>query len=300
MISEKTMSDYFDDLLNGAEAPQEEKKIKTDKKDQEPQTSAETGKKETPQSVPAKKIEKTRESKGDDTAKKTASRRTAFALAAVIVLIPATVLISYFAGDSKYYIASVIIMFLAMLPFFVNYENRTPQARELVTLAVMTAIAIAARLIFMWLPFFTPMAGFIVMTAVGFGAQAGFMSGALAIIVSNIVFGQGPWTPWQMFCYALIGLIAGLLAKRGMISAEKPLRSAIFTFIITFVLSGLILDTCTVFLSMNYMYEGTVLAVYAAGVPVNAANAGGSAAAVLLLIKPIMEKVDRIKTKYGL
>lgn len=273
------MADYFDNLVDE----------KTEK--EAPLTSVELEQKIEPEKKPKKEVV---------TQAKGGNKALILSLIVIIICIPLTVVISYLAGDKKLYIASVVIMILAMVPFFVNFEHKKPQARELVTLAVMTALAIVARIIFMWLPFFTPMAGVIIITAVGFGPQAGFMCGALSMIVSNIVFGQGPWTPWQMFCYGLIGFIAGLLAKPEIISELHKVRSAIVSFFLVFILSGIVLDTCTIFLAMDMMGDKGALAIYLSGVPVNAASAAASAIVVLFLIKPMMNKINRIKTKYGM
>ena len=115
-------------------------------------------------------------------------------LLVMIVLIPLTVGISWYMGDRKYYIASVLIMIYSMLPFFAGFESRKPQARELVTLAVMCAIAVASRAAFIWAPNFKPIGGIVMITAMAFGPQAGFMTGSLSLIVSDMIFGQGPWT----------------------------------------------------------------------------------------------------------
>ena len=86
------------------------------------------------------------------------SRRGFLAVIAVmVILIPATIGISWYLGDRKYYIASVLIMIYSMIPFFGSFERRKPQARELVTLAVMCAIAVASRAIFIAVPHFKPM-----------------------------------------------------------------------------------------------------------------------------------------------
>lgn len=135
-------------------------------------------------------------------------------LIVIAVLIPLTVGISWYLGDRKYYVASVLIMIYSMLPFFAVFENRKPQARELVTLAVMCAIAVVSRVAFIAINNFKPMGGIVMITAMAFGPQAGFMTGALSMIVSDIIFGQGPWTPWQMFSYGLLGFVAGIMAKK--------------------------------------------------------------------------------------
>lgn len=218
----------------------------------------------------------------------------------IAIAIPATVAVSYLLGDRKYYIASVIIMILAMVPFFVSFEGRKPDARYLAILAVLTAIAVISRIAFIWLPSFKPMAGFIIMTAIAFGPQAGFMSGALSMIVSNIVFGQGPWTPWQMFCYGLIGFIAGLLANARIMSEKHVIRTSVISFFLVTILSSAILDTSSLFLMISAINATSIVSIYAAGILLNIMNAIASALCVFILLKPFMGVLNRLKLKYGI
>ncbi len=218
----------------------------------------------------------------------------------IAVCIPATVAVSYLLGDRKYYIASVIIMILAMVPFFVSFEGKKPDARYLAILAVLTAIAIVSRAAFMWIPSFKPMAGFIIITAIAFGPQAGFMSGALSMIISNIVFGQGPWTPWQMFCYGLIGFFAGLLANSRIMSEKHVIRTSVLSFFLVTVLSSAILDTSSLFLMIAAINEASIISIYTAGFFLNIMNATASALCVFILLKPFMRILDRLKLKYGM
>ena len=210
------------------------------------------------------------------------------------VCIPATVAFSYLLGDRNLYIASVLIMIFAMVPFFVSFEGSKPDARYLAMLAVLTAIAVISRVAF------KPMAGVIIMIAMAFGPQAGFMSGALSMIVSNIIFGQGPWTPWQMFCYGLIGFIAGLLAKGRILSEKHVIRTSVISFFLVAILSGIVLDTCSVFLMSSIVSLESVVAVYIAGISYNCMNALASSLCVFLLLKPFMAILNRLKLKYGL
>lgn len=216
----------------------------------------------------------------------------------VAILIPATVVVSYLLGDRRFYVASVIIVILAMVPFFVIFEGKKPDARFLAILAVMIVIVIVSRLAFMWLPNFKPMGGLIVITAVIFGPQAGFMCGALSMFVSNIIFGQGPWTPWQMFCYGMVGLLAGLLAKKHLISQKHAIRSGILTFVLVFLLSAIFLDTQSALFLFTNVNGISLLAVYIAGIPANVSNGVASALCVFLLIKPMTIMLERIKKKY--
>lgn len=100
---------------------------------------------------------------------------------------------------------------VALLPFFARFERRKVEARELVLLAVLAAIAAVSRVPFAPLPSVQPTSFVIIISAIVYGAEAGFIIGAIAALVSNIFLGQGPWTPWQMFCWGMIGVTAGWL-----------------------------------------------------------------------------------------
>ena len=139
----------------------------------------------------------------------------------ILILIPATLILFWHFGDRKYYLCSLLLIIYSMIPFFLSFEKRKPQARELVSIAVMCAIAVVSRAAFMMLPHFKPMLGIIMITGMAFGAEAGFLTGALGAFVSNFLFGQGPWTPWQMFGYGIGGLLAGLLARLHRIHHEQ-------------------------------------------------------------------------------
>ena len=131
-----------------------------------------------------------------------------------VILVPAVILLSNCMGDRNYYIAGVLIIILAMIPFFAGFESCRPEARELVTIAVMCAIAVASRIVFIMLPGFKPVVAIIMITGMAFGPSAGFLTGAMGAFVSNFVFGQGPWTPWQMFAFGIAGFIFGLLSGK--------------------------------------------------------------------------------------
>ena len=111
----------------------------------------------------------------------------------ILILMPVTLMVSWHFGDRKYYLCSLILIVYSIIPFLLSYEKRKPQARELVTIAVMCAIAVASRAAFIMLR--------ILSTHCwvnhydhrnGFGAEAGFLTGALGAFVSNFIFGQGP------------------------------------------------------------------------------------------------------------
>ena len=218
----------------------------------------------------------------------------------IVVLIPAVLLISWRVGDRQYYLFSVIVMILVMIPFFLHFERRKPSARELVTIAVMAAIATAARAAFVMVPHFTPMSGIIMIAGIALGPEAGFVIGALTAFASNFVFGQGPWTPWQMFAYGLAGLLAALLARKGIMDSRHLVRTSIIGGLLILCIIGPLLDTATLFLESMMVTNLSAGAIYLSGLPVNAIHGAVTVVTLFVLLRPIQEKLERIKVKYGM
>lgn len=234
-----------------------------------------------------------------------------------VILVPAVILLSDRMGDRNYYIAGVLIIILAMIPFFAGFESCRPEARALVTIAVMCAIAVASRIVFIMLPGFKPVVAIIMITGMAFGPSAGFLTGAMGAFVSNFVFGQGPWTPWQMFAFGIAGFIFGLLSGKGPVKAEAGLPSgfsggrslkkilqrlpvSLFGFLVIVVIVGPILDTCTLFTMTTAVSGASAATVYLAGLPVNLIHGAAVFVTLFFLTVPIMDKLDRIKIKYGM
>lgn len=215
----------------------------------------------------------------------------------IVILIPAILIGGVMLGDRNYAITSFIIVILAMLPFFFMFENRRPQARELVPIAVMAAIGAIGRLAFTALPQFKPIVAIVIITALSFGPEAGFLTGAVSMLVSNFFFGQGPWTPWQMFCCGIIGFIAGLLRKKGMLKGKVSI--CVFGFLSGYIY-GMIVDVWTVAEFASPLTFQSVLAIYISGFAFNTILAVATAIFLLFLEKPMTKKLDRIKIKFGL
>ena len=148
--------------------------------------------------------------------KRKLSKRTIIATVLILLLIPLTLFIgeSYLAGR-KYYFIALLVLLECMVPFFLIFESRKPQARELVIIAVLCAIALAGRAAFFMLPQFKPVMALTIIAGVAFGGETGFLVGAVTMLTSNMLFSQGPWTPWQMFSMGIIGFLAGVLFRRG-------------------------------------------------------------------------------------
>ncbi len=216
-----------------------------------------------------------------------------------LLLVPLTIWLGSRLPGRGYYVTATAIVLESLLFFFLLFERRKPQARELVLLAVLCALAVVSRYAFAWLNHFKPMAAVVMVAGIAFGPQAGFLTGAVSAFVSNFLFGQGPWTPWQMFAFGLGGFLAGLLLKSQR-DTPRPLFLAIFGFFAVFLVVGPVLDSCTVFTALSVFTPSAVLAVYASGVPVNLIHGLSTFLTLLLLGKPLLEKLSRIRRKYGL
>ena len=202
--------------------------------------------------------------------------------------------------SGNYYLISVGLILLAFVVFFFSYERRKPQAREMVTLSVMSAIAIASRAAFAMIPFFKPINGIIMITGMAFGPGAGFLTGVVSAFVSNFIFGQGPWTPWQMFAYGVGGAIAGWLRKKDIMHEELKLQTALVGYALIQAVVGPLLDVCSIFTMSNTITAQYVITIFGSGLIPNAIHGLATALTLFLLVKPMMEKLNRMKIKYGM
>ena len=228
-------------------------------------------------------------------------KTTLFSLITLVVLIPATLFLGTQLRGRWHYLTSTLVILEAMLPFFFTFESRRPQARELVIIAVMAALAVAGR-VAIPVPNFKAVTGIVMIAGMAFGPQAGFMTGAISAFASNFFYAQGPWTPWQMLAYGMSGFLAGLLFGR---KAQKAIRmerwlQVIFAFAAVMLVVGPLLDACTIFTTASTITWEYVLAVLSMGLWHNLQHAAACAATVMLLGPPLLKKIGRLKKKYGM
>lgn len=225
------------------------------------------------------------------TAKKVIKYLCVFLVAPLIVLCGV-----FFLGDRKYAFVSLALSVVACIPFFVSFEKGKNDARRIVIIAVMTALSVAGRFVFAPIPFFKPVTAIVIITAIYLGAEAGFITGAFSAVVSNFYFGQGPWTPFQMFAWGLIGFLAGLLAKRLLDSKVLliifgALSGVVFSFI---------MDVWTTLWADGTFNIARFIASITTAAPFTVVYMVSNVIFLLLLTKPIGRKLQRLKTKYGI
>ena len=112
-------------------------------------------------------------------------------------------------------LASFLILGAVLLGGFAWYERSRPPSQVVALVAALAALAIAGRIAFAAFPNVKPTTDIVVFAGYALGPAPGFAVGALAGLVSNFWFGQGPWTPWQMAGWGLCGVLGAALALGG-------------------------------------------------------------------------------------
>ena len=322
----------------------------------------------------------------DEVGEKSARRRTLTAAFCIFVLMPATIAFSTLVLDgSRYMITSLLIIVYTMVPFFMIFEKRKPKAREVVIIAMMTAITAVSHMFFHVILPVQIGTAMVIISGVALGPEAGFMVGALARFVCNFYMGQGPWSPWQMFCWGLLGFLAGLtfnkvavrnryeeLGEEGQAAAAAALEErkkrafrmvmgpvmcvlfgivtayvtylivpgkdttfwgwrvyafgaagllagallqrkrmpvdslslSMFTFLTTVIIYGGIMNMAAMFTSSgipgNDISFNTLRLLYISGLPYDLYHGITAAVCMFVVGNPMIEKLERIKIKYGI
>lgn len=275
---------------------------------------------------------------------------------------------------------SYAIVIIAIIPFFRMYEKRKPKAREVVLIAMYTAITVTAQIFFHVTVPIQIETSLTIIAGVSMGPQVGFLIGALVRLICNFYMGQGPWTPWQMLTYGMIGFMAGLAFNKakaenkykiienkvtgvekaksrsfaivmgpvlciiagvvlayvtyifvpgpdntfwgwrvyaagsiglivGVILQKKRLpidniTLTVFTFFVTVIIYGGIMNMAAMFTSSGLpgadISWNTMRLLYVSGLPYDLYHAGTAAVTIFVIGQPMIQKIERIKIKYGI
>lgn len=210
-----------------------------------------------------------------------------------LTLIPLVVLVgSQLSGGRRHLLVSLAVAILSLWLFALGYERRQTGSRRMVLASVMIALSVVGRLI----PVFKPVTAITVLAAVYLGGETGFLVGAMSALLSNFLFGQGPWTPFQMLAWGLIGLLAAAMAQR--------LRRGRLPISLYGLLSGVIFSMVMDVWTVLWMEADPGLSHYTAALvaalPHTLLYAVSNFFFLWFLSKPFGEKLERIRIKYGL
>lgn len=214
-----------------------------------------------------------------------------------LVAVFAVMVLCAIYGIENAALLTLAVVVAALLPFLLRFEIQKPRPRDIMPIVVLAAIAAVGRILFAPFPNFKPVSAIVIVTGIYFGRQNGFLCGAFAALVSNMFFGQGAWTPWQMYGWGLMGYLAGVLQDVG--AFKKQFFIYIYGAAISFVF-GMLLDSWFLIGFLGDVTPASVAATFFAGVPFDISHAVSTVVFLALVILPWGKKILRVKEKYGL
>ena len=237
---------------------------------------------------------------GPDSLPRAPRGQTVFAAVWLLVVLPALLVAGlHVCGTQQYYLLSLLLLLLGLLPFFVRFERRRPSARGVAVLAALCALAVAGRAAFFMLPQFKPVLAIVILTGAALGAESGFLVGAVTMLLSNLLFAQGPWTPFQMFAMGAIGALAGVLVRFGILRARRG-ALCVFGALSAVVIYGGIMNPATALLwGGEALNREILLSYYATGLPMDLIHAAATALFLWALAPTILTQLSRLQVKYG-
>ena len=245
-----------------------------------------------------------------------------------IVAAPVALIACAASGVDQAALLSIVVAVASLVLFFAGYEKSAPRLRDTMPVVVLAALAAAGRILFAPFPSFKPVSAIAIIAGAAFGRRSGFMVGAIAALVSNFFFGQGPWTPWQMYGWGLIGYLGGVLAQLGVFNGVRQVfgrihvaddgenvaersrcdfAKAILGLVPLVVwgfasgyVYGFVLNIWSIVGFYHPQSIGQALIVYAAALPFDTMHGIATAVFLVALYGPWMRKLARIRKKYAL
>ncbi|MDR9755902.1 MAG: ECF transporter S component [Thermoanaerobacterales bacterium] len=189
---------------------------------------------------------------------------------------------------------AAFLLLTSLVVFFASFEGSRISSREVGVIAVLAALAAVSRVPFAVLPGVQPTTFLVMVSGYVFGARSGFMVGAVAALVSNFFMGQGPWTPFQMLFWGLIGASAGLL---GVVRPGAG-RTVMISFSIVWgYLFGWLMNLFFVVFFIKPLTWRAVFLAYAASFPMDTFHAMGNVCFYLLLGPQVIKVLKRFQKK---
>lgn len=192
---------------------------------------------------------------------------------------------------------TLVVCALAVGLALAAFDAARPAARQLMPTVTLGAVAAAGRILFAAVPDVKPVSAIAIVAGATLGRGSGFVVGALAALLSNAFFGQGAWTPWQMYAWGLVGYLGGVLADAG--AFRRPWALYAYGFL-SCLLYGLILNGWYVVGFVRPLTWEGALAAYAAGVPLDVVHGLATVAFLAAIWLPWGRAIRRVVARYGL
>lgn len=211
-----------------------------------------------------------------------------------LIGIPTVVVGGTIAFDGKQYaFLSIVVIVLAAVPFIISFEKRNVSTERLVILSVLVALSVFGRFCFSPLPHFKPVTAVVIITGMYMGMEMGFMCGALSAVLSNFMFGQGPWTPFQMFAWGIIGFLSGVFAKM----LKKNMIALLVYGALCGIIYSLFMDIWTTMWQDGYFNLSRYMAYVTFAIPTIVVYMVSNVVFLLVLARPIGKKLERVLVK---
>ncbi len=215
----------------------------------------------------------------------------------VLVAVPVALVACAILRVSASAALTMLVVLACVALFAAGYESSKPALRQIMPTVVLAAAAAAGRVLLAPVPDVKPVSAIAIVAGAALGRRDGFMVGALAALISNFFFGQGPWTPLQMYAWGLIGYVAGMLAERGLFEH----RGVLYGYgLASGLIYGLVLNGWHVVGFVSPLTPASALAAFAAGLPFDIAHGISTAAFLLLIWVPWGKRIERTVRAYDL
>lgn len=215
----------------------------------------------------------------------------------MLVVVPLVLVVCALLQVEYAALLSIVVAVAALAVFFAGYEISRPALRQIMPVTVLSALAVAGRILFAAIPDVKPVSAICILSGAVFGRRSGFMAGALSALISNFFFGQGPWTPWQMYAWGLVGYLAGILAERGLFKR----RGVVLVYgFLSALLYGVVLNAWYVIGFVHPVTPSSVILAFLAAIPFDIAHGIATVVFLLALYIPWHRKLTRIRRKFAL
>lgn len=189
-----------------------------------------------------------------------------------------------------YYVISILMILVVIVIISVYYSRRL-LSKEVVTIAILSSLIALSRGAFFFVPQFKPMAALIMVSASVFGSIPGLLIGFLSAFLSNFFFGQGPWTPYQMLAFGLIGFITGFFKL-------TKVKAILLGFFLTLFVYGPILNLSSMFMMSSTFNLQSFLIMESSGFMFDLVHAISTVVFVYFTWNPFRKKLIRLHEKY--
>ncbi len=220
-----------------------------------------------------------------------------------LLLVPLVMAGLSLAGTAQSALLMLLVVAFVLALFFAGYEASRPALRQIMPTLVLAALAAAGRILFGPIPDFKPVSAIAIIAGATLGRRNGFMVGALAALTSNFFFGQGMWTPWQMYAWGVVGYLGGTLADAGAFArSDGSVRMpALLTYgFASGLIYGVIINAYDVIGFVQPLTVAGIIARVSAAVPFDLMHSFATCVFLAALYAPWCRRIDRVVRKYDL